>query len=123
VTLRFLGDRPADPGWSSLLTATPRVVAAAGPRPSRLGLHVWALPVEGLSGVAAVFASGDPGDARPFFGHLTLARSKRRDGLRGLPAPEISWRWEVDEVTLVASMLTSDGARYTILERWGLRGR
>jgi 2'-5' RNA ligase len=84
---------------------------------------VWALPVEGLAEVAAVFASADPGDARAFSGHLTLARSKRREGLRGLPAPEISWQWEVDEVTLVASELTSDGARYTILDRWGLSGR
>jgi 2'-5' RNA ligase len=86
------------------------------------------LPVEGLAGLAAAVADPESeprhaSDARPFAGHLTLARSKTRDGLRGLPAPEISWGWEVEEVTLVSSELRRDGARYTIVDRWGLPAR
>jgi 2'-5' RNA ligase len=133
VTLRFLGNQPADPAWPDRLAEAGRVVAEAGPRPKRLGVHVWVLPVEGLAALADVVAgptpldpvpaASDAGPARPFVGHLTLARSKRRDGLRELPTPEISWRWEVEEVTLVASELHRDGARYTILERWALPAR
>lgn len=123
VTLRFLGDVLADPAWPEQLAVAGRTCVVAGPRPQGLGTHVWVLPVAGLAKLAAVVAEAAPssaGDRRPFAGHITLARSKRRDGLWGLPVKDISFGWEVDEVTLVSSQLGGEGARYTILERWTL---
>ena len=38
----------------------------------------------------------------------------------GLPTAEIGGTWTVDELTLVASHLRPDGARYEVIERWPL---
>lgn len=102
------------------------VTAELGPAPSRLSGHVWALPVRGLEALAAdVAAALDdllPGESprRPYAGHLTLARSRDRRGLVGLPAPPLEWRWPVRAVVAYRSHLLPDGARYEVLGRWPL---
>jgi 2'-5' RNA ligase len=90
----------------------------------RLGATVLCLPVGGLDALAgAVVAAtadlGQPPEDRPFRGHLTVARA-RRGGLRGLPRLALAARWPVTELTLVASTLGREGARYEVLERFEL---
>jgi RNA 2',3'-cyclic 3'-phosphodiesterase len=129
VTVRFLGQVASDPrlidrldsvaGGSGPLTAT------LGPRPTALGDRVWVLPVHGLDRLAAdveqATAELVPSTSRRRFrGHLTLARARRPGSLIGLPTAEIGGTWNVDALTLVASHLHPDGARYEIIERWPL---
>jgi 2'-5' RNA ligase len=125
VTLRFFG--AVDPAQlesllQSLESLAARSVAAtavSGPRPGALSPHVWMLPVAGLTALADAFGPAE----RAFRGHITLARSKRRGGLAGLPTPEIAETWPVDEFCLVKSDLLPGGARYQVLERWRLKSR
>lgn len=118
VTLRFLGN--VDDGDAAVdalrsVRAAP-CEAVLGPVVRRLGSGVVCVPVAGLGDVAAAVveataAVGDPPDARPFFGHLTLARL-RRVKPRGLLGAPISASWPVTEVELIESRLHPDGARY-----------
>jgi 2'-5' RNA ligase len=77
------------------------------------------LPVAGLAALADAFGPAE----RPFQGHLTLARSKRRGSFSGLPVPELAETWLVDEFCLVKSDLFAAGARYHVLNRWRLGSR
>jgi 2'-5' RNA ligase len=131
ITVRFLGpvevaeqptllDRVADAAARTRPTAV-----VAGPRPQVLGRAVWVLPVAGLETVAATIERltgeiGQPPGHRRFHGHLTLARARLPSALAGLPAGELLDRWTVDEITLVASDLRPDGARYQVVGRWPL---
>ncbi len=143
LTLRFLGDvgdLDSDGGrrvMSDLTSALANAAAGQAPlaasaaaRPRPLGDRVWVLPVTGLDGLAAAVVAATrsvvplgPPDRRRFEGHLTLARSRRPGGLAGLgalPWPDLGGPWPVGEITLVASLLHSDGARYRIESRWPL---
>lgn len=116
VTLRFIGE--ADPEEvaaglqeSALGGPVEAVMSASG---VRLGRNVLCLPVHGLEGLAAAV---DPAPARPFRGHLTLAR-----GRVAMPvALPREVRWTVEEVTLVASRLRPSGAEYEVLDRTPVR--
>lgn len=83
--------------------------------------------VAGLAGVvsAALGPLGHEVEARPFRGHLTLARLK-------VPAPvgpvldalgpgPVGAAFTVDEVVLYESRLSPGGPRYSALERFSLR--
>jgi 2'-5' RNA ligase len=131
VTLRFLGS--VDSGPEKQLRRLLKEVAAgaqpadatAGPRPRGLGGAVWMLPVAGLEPLAEAVEEatrdlGRPPAGRPFRGHVTLARARHPRGLAGVPAGPMSARWTVDELTLVASTLRPDGARYDVVGRWPL---
>jgi 2'-5' RNA ligase len=143
VTLRFLGDvGDLDSGggrqvMSDLTSALGKAAAGQAPlaasvaaRPRPLGDRVWVLSVTGLDGLAAAVVAATrsvvpPGapDRRRFQGHLTLARARRPGGLAGLGAlawPDLGGPWPVGEITLVTSLLRSDGARYQIESRWRL---
>jgi 2'-5' RNA ligase len=138
VTLRFLGRMDAgvgpagaggEGGGAELLArrlagADLRPCSAvAGPASECLGDSVLSLPVDGLDALAsAVVAAttdvGEPPDTRPFRGHLTLARARRRaprGALRRLAGAEISASWHVHEIGVVSSTLTAAGARYETL--------
>jgi 2'-5' RNA ligase len=139
VTVRFLGridaimqGRVQDALEQVAAEADP-VDVTAGPAPRGLGRGVWVLPVDGLEALAARVALatgeiGQPPPARPFRGHITLARARRPDALAALrsSAPArgagLSARWLATELTLVQSDLRPDGARYEVLQRWQLRG-
>lgn len=101
--------------------------ATAGPAPAAIGRTVWALAVSGLNTLAAAtttaaapVVAGGEGSGRVFNGHLTLARAKTPRALRGLPTPPFHAAWHVREVTLVHSTLDPAGARYEIVQTWGL---
>ena len=129
VTLRFLGgvapdDVPSVAGALGALRTVPAVVAELGPVTRRLGRTVLMAPVAGLEPVAdavdeALAEVGVAPEARPFRGHLTVARSRGRAPLpRGLAGAALAARWVVDEVTLVESTLGgARGSRYSVLER------
>ena len=135
VTLRFLGQildedlQRVKRALSALESVGPTrpVMAVAGPGLIRLGPSVLCVPVAGLEALAASVVRvtaefGEPPDERPFRGHITVARGARHGKLR-LPAPAsapFAGSWEVDEVTLVASVLHQAGARYEVIGRYPL---
>ncbi|HEY3810401.1 MAG TPA: RNA 2',3'-cyclic phosphodiesterase [Acidimicrobiales bacterium] len=131
ITLRFVGsvDDTAEAQLRDALTGAAAGAgsadASAGPRLRALGNAVWVLPVTGLDSLAQIVqqATGDigrPPARRPFRGHVTVARARHSRGLAGLPAGSLSAQWTVDELTLVASDLHRDGARYHVVGRWPL---
>jgi 2'-5' RNA ligase len=120
ITLRFLGDAEIANAITALSRVHARVAEAAlGPRVERLGRTVAMVPCAGLDEIAAsaLRATADidhPIDARPFLGHLTIARMKNA---RRCPATgfAIAANFAVTEVHLVRSRLASTGARYEIV--------
>jgi len=123
ITLRFFGEAEPDVARAALDgMRLQRAVAEVGPRVRRLGERSLVLPVAGLEAVAgAVTAAtanvGKPPDPHPFTGHITLARLRR--GAADLPPGDVvDDRFSVDEVLLVRSELSSDGARYEPIGRW-----
>lgn len=133
VTLRFLGrvDGALVDGVGDALSSVrvdAGVMASLGPRVARFGQRVLQVPVDGLDALAARVVDvtrgfGEPPDDRPFTGHLTLARVGRGAGrvdLRPLCGSPISATWDVTSFELYASELHPKGARYTVVERFGL---
>jgi RNA 2',3'-cyclic 3'-phosphodiesterase len=129
VTIRFLGqmisDRLLIERLESVAAGSRLLTATLGPAPTALGDRVWVLPVHGLDGLAADVEEATaelvpPTGRRRFRGHLTLARARRPASLIGLSTAEIGGTWTVDALTLVASHLRPDGARYEVIERWPL---
>ena len=125
VTLQFLGD--IDEGYAldafSVLRAR-SAHARLGQRIARLGQGAIAVPVMGLNDLArsvrSTMASVLPEDQpRSFVGHLTLGRAKGAT-VGPLVDGEPSGEWIVDEVVLVHSALTSDGAVHTTVARRAL---
>ena len=131
VTLRFLGSVDEVDAVAAAVagaaSSCPPLEAVAGPELSRFGQRVLHVPVAGLEPLAAAVieataALGQPPEDRPFAGHLTLARVARgaRVDLRELAGEPVSGRWRVTEVCLVESRLHRQGARYEVVERFGL---
>jgi LigT like Phosphoesterase len=89
-------------------------LAPAGPDPT--GPDPTGPEAAGLAPVTA-------GRRRPFRGHLTLARARRPQALRGLPRPEVGADWPVGQVVAYRSELGHDGARHHLLGRWSLAAR
>jgi 2'-5' RNA ligase len=120
VTLRFLGESTVSDAAAALEAPLPvgPVEAVLGPAVSRLGRSVMCLPVRGVDALAAALTArtagiGEPPPARPFAGHLTLARLRHRAacGLAGTP---FHASFPVNEVALVRSELTDRGAVHTV---------
>lgn len=129
VTLRFLGplDDPERVIEAISTVRAPAPVAELGPAVGRFGSQVLHVPVAGLEELAADAVAttaelGEPPDSRPFRGHITLARVSRtaKVKLSPLAGAPVSGRWRAREVTVVASELDRDGARYSIVARHGL---
>jgi 2'-5' RNA ligase len=127
VTLRFFGDADVEPTKDRLATAVSgfaHATATIGPRISRLGREVVCVPVAGLEGLASAVASatadlGAPPDPRPFRGHITLARLRRRAacGLTGAP---FAATFVADRVHLVESVTRREGAQHSMIASWPL---
>lgn len=119
---RALGDAVGEVG------GTGPVTAVAGPAVRRFGRQVVQVPVGGLAGLAASVVEatagfGEPPEDRPFAGHLTLARARGRGtDLRPLTGAAVAGEWPVDEVTLVESRLSREGATYEVVGRFPLGG-
>ena len=121
VTLRFLGrvdDALVEP-LADALPSGPAPAVTLGPTTRRLGRSILVAPVRGLDDLAAaVLAASSPlvpaEEARPFHGHLTLARAGRGtsvpSSLVGVP---LAGAWTARRVSLVRSETRPDGARYT----------
>ena len=106
--------------------AEPRSTPRLGPATTRLGRTILVAPVAGLdrlaaSVIAATSDLGTPPEDRPFLGHVTLARAKRRlpSSVVGVP---IDATWTVTELAVVASDTRPEGARYTDVARVRLGG-
>ena len=59
-------------------------------------------------------------ERRPFAAHVTLIRKARAPSTLP-PLPQVDW--PVNEFVLVRSILSSEGSRYAVLERFPLQGR
>jgi 2'-5' RNA ligase len=130
VTLRFLGQVELDPVVAALAGVhAPPAEATLGPEVGRFAHRVLHVPVAGLDAVAAEVVGatagvGRPPEDRPFAGHLTLARVAKgaRVDLRRFAGAAIDGRWDVTDICLVESRLSSAGARYEVVQRFALRG-
>jgi 2'-5' RNA ligase len=128
VTLRFFGqvaavDLGEVTGTFGRIDAgsVGAVTAEMGPVTACFGRGILQVPVEGLDELAratveATAGVGQPPDGRPFHGHLTLARARGRGGdLRRLRGTSLAARWNVAELTLVASTPHPEGSRYEVV--------
>ena len=68
-------------------------------------------------------------EERPYRAHITLARSRNRDGRktmerlrRSAEQQRLSARWEAREFLLYESQLSPGGSRYVVRERFELQG-
>ncbi|MDP9441383.1 MAG: RNA 2',3'-cyclic phosphodiesterase [Actinomycetota bacterium] len=135
VTLRFLGEvtdevaREVEGGVAGVAARLGPALAVVGPATGCFGTSVLMVPVSGLQGLAAATVEATAGwgaappERRPFVGHLTLARSRRRGpDLRGFAGQPVAASWTASELTLVRSSTSRTGARYEILRRFALSG-
>lgn len=138
VTLAFLGEvaQAAAPELIQALSVVgselPPTTASIGPETRRLGSSVLCVPVEGLGALAhSVRAVAGPfgrwgglDPEMPFFGHLTVARARRHQGVaEPLVGRSVYGRWEVAEFRVVSSVLGRSGSRYEPLGILQLTGR
>lgn len=79
---------------------------------------------------AAVRRVGMEVEERPYRAHITLARSRNRDGKktieqlrRSAEQQRLNARWEVPEFLLYESQLSPRGSTYVVRERFWLRGQ
>jgi RNA 2',3'-cyclic 3'-phosphodiesterase len=124
VTMRFFGEAGVDEAVEACRQIDAHsCVLTLGPRVRRLGRGVIIAPVRGLDDLAgAVTAAtrdiGRPPEDRPFHGHITVARAKRRCALIGEP---VAATWTASTIALVRSDLHPRGARYTTVGTFPLR--
>jgi 2'-5' RNA ligase len=135
VTLAFLGSVPDDEHdqlaevLRSIGASEARCDAVLGPETSLLGRHVLCVPVGGLDGLANVVRRAtarfnrSPDHGRPFVGHLTLARSRRREAIPAVAAGmAVSSQWLVSQICLVSSTAGRHSARYTSIAIAAIEG-
>jgi 2'-5' RNA ligase len=79
---------------------------------------------------AAVKKVGLEVEERPYRAHITLARSKNRDGRKAIARlrrsaeqQKLNARWEASEFLLYESQLSPGGSKYVVRERFGLQGQ
>ena len=125
ITLRFLGECEVGDAIAALAgVEADSTTARLGPEVALLGERVVMVPVDGVNPLAESVAKAfegvgeDQGD-RPFLAHLTLARLKGHplrhpESISVLGHP-IDVSWPVDEIVLVKSELTPDGAEHSVV--------
>ena len=133
VTLRFLGEVSTDDVAalveavrSAVLPAA--VMAVPGESTGSFGREVLHVSVDGLAELAGAVAHasarfGAPPEARPYRGHITLARARRGGAdLRALAGRPVAVpAWPVTSFELVRSALGQGAPRYTVVERFSLQ--
>ena len=131
VTLRFYGQveeaevEALSYALAGVAGRNARCTATVGPEVARFGRGIVQVPVAGLDALAgdtvrSTATFGEPPETRPFAGHLTLARARRGGDVRPLTGAPIDCSWTVDELTLVRSTTSRDGATYDVLARFPL---
>ncbi len=125
VTLRFIGDADTGEVVERCANAVfPHAVARLGPVVERLDRRQIIVPVDGVDDLAAAVRRvtnglGEP-TRRPFLGHLTIARTKPGATSSAIGTP-IETQFAIDEIALVASDLTPNGAVYTTVATFPTR--
>jgi 2'-5' RNA ligase len=111
VTLRFLGTADVEATRAALADVDHAPVdIEVGPATKRLGDGVLMVPVRGVDSLA--HALPFPMD-RPFTGHLTVARSRRRRPIpRTLEGTPFAASWTATSFALVRSQTKPTGAVY-----------
>jgi len=136
VTLRFFGELDVDAGVEAgrrvaeAATRAAPAVAELGPEVSTFGHNVLQVPVHGLDALAKVVVEatsgiGQPPSSRPFSGHITLARNRKKASLDGLVGEAVSARWAVEDIALVASVASGQPGvanRYDVVATFPLTG-
>jgi 2'-5' RNA ligase len=127
VTLAFLGERDIDEVGHRLESAVhPAARAEIGPRMQVMGRSNLVVPVSGVDSLAERVRANlfDEPPSQPFRGHLTIGRSIGKRPISGrpkagqVPAPIT---FEVEQIALVRSMLSPDGARYDTVSTFACR--
>lgn len=141
VTLVFLGE-VADEARARLVTELGHLrQPAVALRMSGLGVFERAgilhaevevtAPLLGLyeAVAAAVRRCGLAVEDRPYRAHITLARSRNRDGRktierlkRSVEQQKLNGQWEATEFLLYESQLSPGGSKYIVRERFALSG-
>jgi 2'-5' RNA ligase len=134
ITLRFIGDAEASRAVDALRAATlPRATARVVSQLEVLDRTSLVVPVDGLDELATeVWAAtrhiGRVEPSRRFRGHLTVGRSRGkrpiadRQPIASADRLEQAIEFVVDEVALVASELSPQGARYTTVATFTTSG-
>jgi 2'-5' RNA ligase len=134
VTLRFFGEvddsASVERALQEGVAHASSTVASLGPSVRRVGTMLWA-PVAGLDDIAVAVVDatamvGAPPDRRPFRGHITLARQRRRGRgglLRGAQGQALSGSWTVGSIEVVRSHLGRGGSQYETIARVPLAER
>ncbi len=130
LTLAFLGNQPAAVVRALSASACAIVLPAFGLVVDRVeswrknqiawaGVQSMPPPLLALHGAiaASLRAVGIEPEDRPFSAHVTLARRIERSVQRSLVPPIL---WQATAFALVASELSSAGARYRVLSSWPL---
>ncbi len=124
ITLRFLRDADPDAVTDALdAVPMPRCTARLGPALDVLGDHSIVVPVAGLDDLAGVVRAAtreflDRPDRRPFTGHLTVAKLRRRARPQRTAGLRITTEFDVSEVALVESTLLEAGPSYETIATW-----
>ena len=127
VTLAFLGDTDIDQVAHMLDGGLyPVATAEVGSRMQVMGRNNLVVPVSGVDSLAEAVRTVvfDEPPSQPFRGHLTVGRSIGKRPISGKsktslqPAP---FAFEVEEIALVRSTLSPDGAHYDTVSTFACR--
>ena len=127
ITLRFMGEADPDEVAGRLdRAALDATEVRFGPGIDVLQERAIILPAHGLDrlGAAVADATSDIGSDPPrkrFLGHLTLARMKQPPSIPDVIGARFEAVQFVNEIALVASKLTPDGAAYETLATFDAR--
>jgi 2'-5' RNA ligase len=127
VTLAFLGDADIDETTRRLHGGVfPSATAEVGARMRVLGRNNLVVPVEGLDSLADAVRDRVVDEPPPprFRGHITVGRSIGRRPISGRSRSGQTLAplaFEVEEIALVRSTLSPDGARYDTVSTFACR--
>jgi 2'-5' RNA ligase len=127
VTLAFIGEAEIDDVTRRLGGGDyPRATAEVGARMRVMGRNSLVVPVDGVDALAEVVRRRvfDEPPQQPFRGHLTVGRSigKRPISGRSKPGQVLApIAFAVEEIALVRSTLSPEGARYDTVSTFACR--
>lgn len=127
ITLRFLGDADEDAVIDALDPCHfPTTIARLGPSFDLPTERSLIIPVTGVDDIAATVVQATRGlgtepERRRFRGHVTVARLTKHARPTRSAGQRFDATFTVEEVALVASTLTGDGAIYETVTTWPTR--
>ena len=127
ITLAFLGEAEIDEVVGRLHGGEyPTATAEVGSRMRVMGRSSLVVPVRGMDPLADAVRRRvfDEPPQQPFRGHLTVGRAIGKRPISGKPKPGqvlAPIAFDVDEIALVRSTLSPDGARYDTVSAFACR--